>query len=341
MNTHPLKRHAHGITLVEVLVAITLGLLVIAGIGQIYTATKRSYDIQSNMARLQDVGRYAIETISQDIRRAWFWGLTDMRALPPGLPYELADTDGTCSSTISSWARMVRQPIFGLNDSVTNYDCIPTSDHSRGDVLVVRYADPIAVTTYDGDHLYIRTAPYKTCITWGNPDISATPPSADIPLPRSPTPPLPPSCPAVGIPFSDHRIVAHAYYVSDVRSDSSPTCNGIPIPSLSREEAGTLGKPVRKGLVAGVEDLQFQYGIDALGDGSVDRYLNAGDTGLSLTVNDDWVLVSAVRVWVLVRAECPETGYVNNTTYVFGDRSYTPNDNYRRQLYSTTVALRN
>lgn len=334
MNTHPSKRHAQGMTLVEVLVAITLGLLVIAGIGQIYTATKRSYDIQSNMARLQDVGRYAIETISQDIRRAGFWGLTDMRNNTP--PDGFAEGDGTCFSTSSSWARMVRQPIFGLNDTVTNYDCIPTSDHSRGDVLVVHYADPIAVTTYDGDHLYIRTTPtpYVTCLTWGNPGISATPSSADITLP-----PPPSSCPAGGIPFSDHRIVAHAYYVSDVRSDSSPTCNGIPIPSLSREEAGTLGKPVRKGLVAGVEDLQFQYGVDLDGNRSADRYLNAGNTGL--TTVDDWALVIAVRVWVLVRAECPETGYVNNTTYIFGDRSYTPNDNYRRQLYSTTVALRN
>lgn len=340
MKTHPLERHAHGMTLVEVLVAITLGLLVIAGIGQIYTATKRSYDIQSNMARLQDVGRYAIETISQDIRRAGFWGMTDMRVLyrngrastPPGqgFPSGFADADGTCSSTSSSWARMVMQPIFGLNDTVTNYDCIPTSDHSRGDVLVVHYADPIAVTTYDGDHLYIRTTPYEARITWGDPDTSITPASADRDLPAYPLPVA---------TVSDHPIIAHAYYVSDVRSDSSPTCNGVPIPSLSREEAGTLGKPVRKGLVAGVEDLQFQYGIDALGDGSVDRYLNAGDTDLTTVV--DWDQVIAVRVWVLVRAECPETGYVNNTTYVFGDRSYTPNDNYRRQLYSTTVALRN
>ena len=46
--------------------------------------------------------------------------------------------------------------------------------------------------------------------------------------------------------------------------------------------------------------------------------------------------------WILVRSECPETGYTDERTYVLGDiADYAPNDSYRRYLYSTVVALRN
>src|SRR3569623_1209057 len=85
-NYRLIKKRPSGKTLEELLVALTLGLLVIAGIGQIYTAAKRSYDIQSSMARLQDVGRYAIETITRDILRAGYCGLSDMKTINNNIP---------------------------------------------------------------------------------------------------------------------------------------------------------------------------------------------------------------------------------------------------------------
>ena len=51
-------------------------------------------------------------------------------------------------------------------------------------------------------------------------------------------------------------------------------------------------------------------------------------------------------MWILTRAECPETGF-NHTggAYTMGDISYSPADTagfgYRRQLYESTVQLRN
>ena len=68
----------------------------------------------------------------------------------------------------------------------------------------------------------------------------------------------------------------------------------------------------------------------------------------------------AARIWLLVRSECPETGYDNTNTYAMGNVNYSPgitdldgdgnidgdtdgdgNDDYRRQLYTSTVRLRN
>ena len=56
----------------------------------------------------------------------------------------------------------------------------------------------------------------------------------------------------------------------------------------------------------------------------------------------DWDDVVSVKLWVLVRGECPETGYSDTRTYILGDiANYAPADSFRRNLYSTIVALRN
>lgn len=294
--------HQRGFTLVELLVTVTLGLLVIAGIGQIYTAAKRSYDIQTSLARLQDAGRYAVDVITQDVRRAGYWGLTNMRAFGP--PAGAPPTAATCNNT---WGSMAQQAIFGINDSAAGYACITT--WLRGDVLTVRYAVPQPTTVFAANTLYIRTTPSQATIALGAP--------AGAPGPIS----------------SDHAVAAHAYYV---QNSATATCNGAAIPALTREELGANGLPQAAELVLGVEHLQFQFGIDSDGDRSVNQYVNANALTLA-----NWNNVVSVRFWILARDECPETGYTNTATYTMGDINYTVNDQYRRQLYTSTVALRN
>jgi hypothetical protein len=51
--------------------------------------------------------------------------------------------------------------------------------------------------------------------------------------------------------------------------------------------------------------------------------------------------VISVRLWVRVRAEDPEMGFVDNRNYVYGSTNFTPNDSFRRVLMSRTIFLRN
>jgi hypothetical protein len=52
--------------------------------------------------------------------------------------------------------------------------------------------------------------------------------------------------------------------------------------------------------------------------------------------------VVAVRVWIRVRAQEPETGFVDDRTYNYGSTvDYQPKDNFRRTLMSRTIFLRN
>jgi len=49
-----------------------------------------------------------------------------------------------------------------------------------------------------------------------------------------------------------------------------------------------------------------------------------------------------VRIWLRVRAERPEQGFVDTATYTYADINHGPfNDNYRRLVVSKTIYLRN
>lgn len=65
----PPKRQA-GLTLVEIMVALTLGLIVLLAIGSIYLGSRQTYRVQEDNARLQEAGRYALEVVGRSIRQA-------------------------------------------------------------------------------------------------------------------------------------------------------------------------------------------------------------------------------------------------------------------------------
>ena len=63
-------RSQAGLTLIELMVAMVLGLLVAAGIISVFLSTSSSHRVQSQMARLQEDGRFAITRLVQDLRMA-------------------------------------------------------------------------------------------------------------------------------------------------------------------------------------------------------------------------------------------------------------------------------
>jgi hypothetical protein len=106
-------------------------------------------------------------------------------------------------------------------------------------------------------------------------------------------------------------------------------------------------------IIPGVEDLQIQFGVDPTGvSGIATRYVNP-----DAAIGDDEQIV-AVRIWLLVRAENPEVGFVDGRTYAYADRdpasttndlnsagadgsAYVPADGFRRLLVSRTIQIRN
>jgi len=313
-----------GLSLVELMVASALSLMLISLMMHVLLSAKRSLGLSETIARLGASGRFGLELLGNDVLRSGnlsIYGqvrkdhlgkLTVAGSLGP------VEKAPRCVSSDSTWGRMIEQSLFGLNDTNEGYDCIPKRDYLRGDILVARYLSSQVVGRnglvshgqhYDSARIYFRAGISESKIFIGSDRSEA-------------------NNRIMSSLSSDHTLHSHAYYVSD----SGRECQGLPIPGLFREKLSASGRPRREELVSGVENIQFQYQVAG-------QYFNADDVGV-------WADVKAVRVWLLVRAECPEAAFVDRHTYVLGDHSFTPNtalkeSHYRRRLFQRVVPIRN
>ena len=67
-----MRRRCLGLSLVELMIAMALGVLVSAGIMAVFRATADSRQAQEQLARLQEEGRFAITQIKNDLFNAEF-----------------------------------------------------------------------------------------------------------------------------------------------------------------------------------------------------------------------------------------------------------------------------
>ena len=135
-----------GFSIVEMMVAMVIALILLAGIGQIFLSSKKSFTIQNTLGRQQENGRYASDVLSQDLRRTGYWGGNADVSAVTGTEPPIAPA-ATCNTGDNTWGRMIDRRIFGLNHDETAalgaYACINDGNgHSSRDVLVIRFASP-------------------------------------------------------------------------------------------------------------------------------------------------------------------------------------------------------
>ena len=284
-----------GFGLIELLVAVALGLLLVAVMGQIYISSKQTYNTSDAVARIQENGRFALIKLSEDLRMAGFWGcgsggLSITNNLnPAGTGYDPAlhdfgdsikGQDGATDSLSIGYAtnsgiKVVQQmPQVSANIKVTPNDVI-----KDGDIVLVcdvQQGDIFQVTnmTASGGQASKDTVVHNS----GN----STDPGNYNPV----------SCsPGVGAGGMTHclsksydtnarlvRPVKISYWVADGAAGTS---------ALFRSENGVSAE-----LVEGIENMQVRYGVDTTGDLAVDSYVDA--TGVA-----DWGQVMSVRVSLL------------------------------------------
>jgi len=76
-----------GFSLIELMVAITIGLAVLAGLTTIFSNSSATYGELEKTAQQIENGRYAIDLIGQDLRHAGFYGqFQGSTATPAALP---------------------------------------------------------------------------------------------------------------------------------------------------------------------------------------------------------------------------------------------------------------
>jgi hypothetical protein len=248
----------------------------------------------------------------------------------------VATEDGTCAD--ENWARMlseqipgkmVPQRIFGKNDNRTGYTCLPSDTVHKGDILVLRYAAPwevggVTTPVYQDDQFYLRSSLFEGQLFKGSDSDEPSMPLIDAPAVRT------------------AELVAHGYFIHAASTNDKCSTAGK-VPSLYRMTL-VNGALATEEIAYGVDDFQVQYGVDDAttcgggtnNDNSIDCFIDAAAAGDAM-----WGKVIAARIWLLVRAACPETGFTNESTYAMAGANYSPNDGYRRQLYTSTIRLRN
>jgi type IV pilus assembly protein PilW len=75
-----MRRSAKGFGLIEIMVALVLGLIVSMGIVQIFIASKGTYQSQNAAARMQEDARFALSKLMQEIRMTGMYGCLDFDA---------------------------------------------------------------------------------------------------------------------------------------------------------------------------------------------------------------------------------------------------------------------
>ncbi len=67
-------QYQQGFSLVELMVTLVLGLIIVAGVIQIFISNKATYTVQEGLVQIQENMRFAFETMAHDIRMAGYLG---------------------------------------------------------------------------------------------------------------------------------------------------------------------------------------------------------------------------------------------------------------------------
>lgn len=340
--SHAVPRSCRGVSLIELMVAMVIGLVILAGTLVVYEKARDIYSANDQLARLQENARYAMNIIESDVRMANYWGLMSRSSFvengscsssPSGITVSNScGTQVACPSGIvnAEWVFDVDRYIAGLNDitsnnalksATTTLSCKDASDGTSGttvagtDVLIVRRTGADVLTGSPA----ANTAYLATTRTSGT-IFTGTVPTAYSSLGVT-TPPR----------YEVRPFQTSVYYVSSNSTGSS----GFPALRRKRLAAGS-GSPqlLDQEMLPGIDDLQVLFGWDTIGaDTRADVYLPP-------EIEPASGAIVSVQICMVARSEALDLS-MNNSNYVDCKGNTVASDNHRRLLFSRTVQLRN
>lgn len=339
---------SEGYSLIELMVAMALGVLLLSGVLAVFLGSRATYETTDRLSRVQDNGRFALDSIVRDIRAAGYLGcsrrapLTVSLGNPDTLQWDFSQALRGFDAEDSGWS-----PGFDQQVLVTDFDSGPTLG---SDVLVVHmpradFVEPVRVlegslmtATTDGiqtedtsesrlragDIVQISDCNARSIFqveanTAGVIAHGKVAPDYDRNLPGN-------SSADLDWAYTDTAeliaLQSAVYYVSTASSTAAGT-------SLWRLSSGN-GAPEE--LVEGVENMQLSFGEASAGEFV---YRRADEV-------TDWSQVRSVRIALLVRSMSQYGTDVDNTSYQLLDETITaPGDRHLRQVFTTTVNVRN
>lgn len=336
-------KHQHGISLVEVLVALVISLFLLAGIIQVYVGNKSSYTFSNSISRIQENGRYALETMAQDLRMAGFFGC--------------AIFDPEDDAAMDSIVNNLNPNGVGYTDDIHNFlekDLVEGTENdglNGSDSITMRGAEPGNVTVQppygsvsaqimvsqphnlvEGDIVMVSNCRGADIMQISNINAANGTLVHNTGAGVEPGNYNPDNC--VG---GNAHCLSQTYGADSAMFRFRTVTYSIAVgesgePALWRSENGVDAE-----LVEGIDQMQLLYGVDTTDDDFPNQYMTS--TELIASAND-WYDVMSIRLMLLVRSaalqvvEAPQVITYNGATTTAAD--------YRlRQVFSTTIALRN
>lgn len=99
-STRPLSR-AKGFTLVEMMIGMSMGLVLVASAVTVFSGSRKSIDLNTALTDIQDNARFAMDTITRDIRMAGFQGCVDINTAAAKILSDDAPTDNYFNSAVT------------------------------------------------------------------------------------------------------------------------------------------------------------------------------------------------------------------------------------------------
>jgi len=334
-----------GATLVEMMIAMTLALLLSGAAAMIAVNSKSVFRSAAAVARLQDNARFAVDTLSRDLRMAGFNGCPG-GSTPPSSSLNAAGFQYDYSNGLLAFHAIGTTWSPALDASITALAPPPLAGT---DVMTVR-------TEIGGGHALVATmgsstsalsvsAPPATgfgalavgdiviaenCTKAVEFEITADPSAGSIahtaggPAPGNASGDL-------GVAFSTdaslYRLVTHTYYVAP--SALQPGTDSLWVYSVPNY----AGTPNPQEIVEGVQNIALLYGEDTDGDGVPNRYVTADAVGV-------WTNVMAVRVQLLMQT-VQNNMATSAQPYTFNGVTTVPADRRIRTVMDSTISLRN
>ena len=355
-----------GLTLVELMVAMTISLLILAALVALFTNTSRSNREFARANGMIESGRLAIQVLEADVQHAGYWGtyvagFDDQTAdgvpsdAPTGVP------DPCLVHDPATWVTAYVNNLIGVPvqayDDATVCAGIITDRQPGTDVLVVRHAENCVPGVSPNCEPVVAGRLYFQASLCTDDLVAFTLDTAGFALSQR-------DCVT---PAEQRRFMSTLYYIRD-HADAP----GDGIPTLMRSEfdlnGGVLTHQAAVPLIEGIQGFRVELGVDDLsetgapvdytaavdwvdpetrtsaanrGDGVPDDdYLHC--TTAVPCVVDDLTNVTAVRLYVLARSRDASQGTVDAKTYTLGDTVLGPfNDAFQRHLFVSTIRLPN
>lgn len=346
-----------GLSLVELMVAVLIGLIILAGVVQVLVSSKSTFLAQEDVAFIQENARYAMDVIGRDLRNAGSMGCAG------------ANKDFAFVPTINNAAEDLLIGEFAvetsadITDQLATADIRPVTGVSGSDLpegLIVRSADglPRALTLDQNGTLFTlnsvqgisngqliavvgedcrRAAVVKAITVDANNSTinfnnGACTSAIKLALGSSV------SCQANCACTGDSGGVARTFKTGatitpySVRGYFVADSGVLPgQPALKRQVIRNNQIEVEE-IALGVEDMEFIYVVE---NGSTE-YLTSAEM-LASTDSQIWAKVSAVEVHMLMRSSGETSVSADAKTYL--GNSYS--DKYVRRVVSSTFKLRN